>query len=537
MQIFLNPLEISDTTDSSSVTTGALQVEGGAGISRSLYVGNRGIFGYSLGLTQPYATTYVNTDTSTVNIVSKTNNGGTTLATAEPVLNLVRNGVSNQSWSNFATFYLSRYENVGINARTQLDISLSHDGLTANQDVNIKVLRLRSDGSIYIPSATDSTSTTSGAFQVAGGAGIAKNLHVGNNTSTQPSVLNIFGGHDGNLTGATAPSVMSFEYRLGGYKHFIRSRHHNVANHAQNAIEFFLNTGTTNAVSTVPGTGNIHAMSITAAGILAPIGMTVNGSMTISDATDSSSATSGALQVAGGIGIAKSAFINNSLWVGNGTTTANLIGLRSGTNVGTNAFYLAHVGVTIEQLKAGIFSTAVGTWGKANLHFAVNTALDATNVTPAQAQITIDGNTGAVLLPSTTDSSSTTSGALQVTGGVGVGGNVYATNMFIGTNPVATQAYVTGLGYLTSSTAASTYQPTITAGTGLTKSANTLSVNAAQTGITSLGSLTGLTSSGNVAITSANDSSSATSGALQVAGGAGIGKALYVGTDVNIGGT
>ena len=95
-------------------------------------------------------------------------------------------------------------------------------------------------------------------------------------------------------------------------------------------------------------------------------------------------------------------------------------------------------------------------------------------------------SSGNVVIPSTAASSSTTSGALQVAGGAGIGGSLYAANMFIGTNPVATQSYVTGLGYITSSaltpyltttTAASTYQPILTVGAGLTKSVNTVSLN------------------------------------------------------------
>ena len=166
------------------------------------------------------------------------------------------------------------------------------------------------------------------------------------------------------------------------------------------------------------------------------------------------------------------------------------------------------------------------------------------SVNATQTQIisvgTLTGLTssGTVSITSTTDSLSTASGALQVTGGVGIGGNVYAGNMFISTNAVATQAYVTGLGYITSSaltpylttsTAASTYQPIITAGTGLTKSGNTLSVNAAQTQITSVGTLTGLTSSGIVSITSTADTTSAMTGALQVAGGVYIGNSMRLG--------
>ena len=143
-------VSITLATDASSTTSGALQVTGGVGVGQSLFVSNRGIFGYSLGTSQQsYATGYINTDNSTVNVVSKTNNGGQAISAPEPVLNLVRNGVGAQSWSNFATFYLSRYENSGISARTQLDISLTHDDLTLGADVNAKVLRLRSDGTLF----------------------------------------------------------------------------------------------------------------------------------------------------------------------------------------------------------------------------------------------------------------------------------------------------------------------------------------------------------------------------------------------------
>jgi len=142
-------VNVTNTT-ASTTTTGAFQVTGGVNIGQSLFVSNRGIFGYSLGASQTYANGYINTDTSTVNIVSKTNNGAAGLSAPEPVLNLVRNGVSGQSWSNFATFYLSRYENSGISARTQLDISLTHDDLALGSDTNTKVFQLKSRGDLTI---------------------------------------------------------------------------------------------------------------------------------------------------------------------------------------------------------------------------------------------------------------------------------------------------------------------------------------------------------------------------------------------------
>jgi hypothetical protein len=143
-----------------------------------------------------------------------------------------------------------------------------------------------------------------------------------------------------------------------------------------------------------------------------------------------------------------------------------------------------------------------------------------------------------IIVTATTASSSVTTGAVQIAGGAGVQGTLYAGNMFIGPDAVATQAYVTGRGYITSSAltpyltstlAANTYQPTLSTSPGLKISANTLSIDAAQPGITSLGTLTGLTCSGNVTITNTTASTSTSTGALTIAGtgGLGVGGNVY----------
>jgi hypothetical protein len=71
-------------------------------------------------------------------------------------------------------------------------------------------------------------------------------------------------------------------------------------------------------------------------------------------------------------------------------------------------------------------------------------------------------------------------------------------------------------------------------GTGLVNTAGTFSVNSLQPQITSVGTLTQLTSSGIVIITDTTNSTSSSSGSLQVAGGVGIGKSLYVGTSLTV---
>lgn len=136
----------------------------------------------------------------------------------------------------------------------------------------------------------------------------------------------------------------------------------------------------------------------------------------------------------------------------------------------------------------------------------------------------------------TVSSTSSTTGMLTVAGGMGVleniyaGGNVYSNNLRLATESfVLGKSYITSSAltpyilsttaastylsmasasstyltqtnasstYLTISNASSTYQPIITAGTGLTKTTNTLSVNPIQSQITQLGTLANLTVSG-----------------------------------------
>jgi hypothetical protein len=68
----------------------------------------------------------------------------------------------------------------------------------------------------------------------------------------------------------SAPAI-SFQESIGGYRHFIRSRHDyfdgNAQNLASNAIDFYTNTSTDATASTGPGTGNALAMSVTSAGV------------------------------------------------------------------------------------------------------------------------------------------------------------------------------------------------------------------------------------------------------------------------------
>ncbi|KAJ3027835.1 hypothetical protein HK097_006071, partial [Rhizophlyctis rosea] len=126
--------------------------------------------------------------------------------------------------------------------------------------------------------------------------------------------------------------------------------------------------------------------------------------------------------------------------------------------------------------------------------------------------MTIGGMLGTSLANTFLPSTSPYTGQVTIRGGLGVDGAIYSSgDIFMQANQkVASESFVTTRGYitssnltgyatesyvngrdfitssaltpyLTSSTAATTYQPIVTAGTGLTKSGNTISVNASQT--------------------------------------------------------
>lgn len=113
-----------------------------------------------------------------------------------------------------------------------------------------------------------------------------------------------------------------------------------------------------------------------------------------------------------------------------------------------------------------------------------------------------------MVITDTTVSTSTATGALQVSGGAGIVGNVYA-GAFYGA--------ATGL---TAIPAANI--------TGSIPSAATVTT-AAQPNITSVGTLTGLTSSGVVSVTNATVSTSTATGALKISGGMGVVGNVYAG--------
>ncbi len=83
---------------------------------------------------------------------------------------------------------------------------------------------------------------------------------VGIGTPEPGAMLDIAGG--GDFDGANTPGAVTFEWRNGGYRHFIRTRHTATLTSPSNAIDFFLNNSGSAVGSSAPGTGNVAVLTL-----------------------------------------------------------------------------------------------------------------------------------------------------------------------------------------------------------------------------------------------------------------------------------
>ncbi len=94
---------------------------------------------------------------------------------------------------------------------------------------------------------------------------------VGINSLTPLGQLEVQGGADND--GGNDPGGLALAYRGGGYRHFIRTRHNATVTGTGNDIDFFVNSATTAAGSTIGGTGNTQVLTLEANNGLPRVGI------------------------------------------------------------------------------------------------------------------------------------------------------------------------------------------------------------------------------------------------------------------------
>ena len=214
LTLFFNPsteilsvsgLAVTSSVNSTSTTTGALNITGGASIGQSLSIGGRlQLFNTSLSTAFVSAQSGVNT-TYTLPATSPTATGTSVLSsTMAGVMSWVPlasggSGGVNAGTQNFAAFYATTSSNVSENANLQFTgtgVSIGGNiNSTSTATGSLKVsggLGLTGSafigGTVTIQDSTVSASTTTGALVVAGGIGVggkvfADVLQSGGNTA------------------------------------------------------------------------------------------------------------------------------------------------------------------------------------------------------------------------------------------------------------------------------------------------------------------------------------------------------------------
>jgi len=303
---------ISNTTNATASTgSGALQVAGGAGIAKDLWIGgdlnvDGTIYLKGVGLDTVSASTGTFVDvnvTGSGTALNVTNNavvGGTLTAT-----NLVVTGnfsytgttsLTNLSATNFTATNITA-TNLVVNGTSILGtatVTSLYDNGNATIGANLLVSGISTfTGAITVLDTTQSSSTTSGSITTAGGVGVAKNITAGGTVTASGAIKTL----DTTQSSSTSSGSIVASGGLGV---------------ALNATigGTITNLDATNSTSTSSGS------IVTAGGIGAAKNIVAGGTITTLDTTNSTSTLTGALVIGGGIGVGKNVNVGGTLTVG-----------------------------------------------------------------------------------------------------------------------------------------------------------------------------------------------------------------------------
>ena len=278
--------------------------------------------------------------------------------------------------------------------------------------------------------------------------------------------------------------------------------------------------------------------------------LTINssGGTSVTDTSDSVDKDTGALVVEGGVGIEKNLNVGGSVGItGDLTVTGDLVvnGNTGTLNIGT--LEVEDVNITIAKSAVssaqanGAGLTVLGPTTPATITYAnvddswnMNKALKATSIqntpigstTKASGAFTTLSATGNTTVTSTTGSTTTNTGALTVTGGVGIGENLNVGGIVTATSGLTSN----GTTNLTPAGSNVTVAPTGAGQTiinsGTRGNIDNMNVGASTRGT---GAFTTLTANGATTFTAGTSSSSSGTGTVVVTGGVGVSENLYVG--------
>jgi len=345
-----------------------------------------------------------------------------------------------------------------------------------------------------------------------------------------------------NITGTVATANVSIYDSITAtttnatfYPQLVDKTTGNVATYSASGINVNPSTSTINALAFAGGSGAFTTLS-------------ASGATTLTNGTESTSTGTGAMVVTGGVGI------GGNLWVGGNLYAANIIGTTQSiltiidpllylqaTN--PNGTYNYDIGLYSDYSAPGYRHTGLARNFNTNVWtFFSNVASEpsATAINWNDVGIAYDSvKAGSLLLANTTAATSISTGALQVVGGVGIQGNLYAAgiqNTPIGNTTPSTGVFTTGT-FNTATTGGlqAVAIGNVTPGTAVFTTETVGGLQAVAIGNVTPGTAVFTSANATVAnITGTTVSTTTTNGALVVAGGTGIGGALNVGGNLTV---
>lgn len=394
---------VNNTTSSNASNAGSLVIAGGVGIGKNMFIGNTESLANGLTIQKGGVDL---TNTSMSNIHFNGGNGDGALFTANTKFDdgifLSYNGMydANGDWYHWGD------ENVGTSLlRISFD-SLFYgyipanppSGYTTPTSINdyAQLFNINSTATV-IYQTTNTADISTGALIVNGGVGIKKSVNIGETLNILKDNTCIYLGDIYNTNTNIQLHGLNSEWQI------VNRGTSNVAPNESNQIIFYSNSSALNICQ-----------------------MTQTGSIVIPTNIGSTSTDTGSLRVGGGVGI-----------VGN----LNIGGTDSSANPTTGALIVAGgVGV------GGVISVQGGfdSWGPCYCQdkLYVHDELDATNGVYADTTDSASSSTGALIINGgigiakslhlggdahiygTTDSDSTSTGALIVDGGMSIKGNL-----------------------------------------------------------------------------------------------------------------
>jgi enhancing lycopene biosynthesis protein 2 len=495
-----------DTTDSTTTSTGALIVSGGLGVASNIHS------------TNVYATTHMAVGTSPTSVPLEVRASGTDAIlvknvgeTAADHAKLALEVTSGSGGDPYLTMKTNSTTFAAGVDNSDNDIFKISNGSALGTNDRLKITPA---GVTTITNTTEATSTTSGALIVSGGLGVASNINV-----TNVYVL--------GTTAASSKTTGALQVR-GGLG--VQGSVYAASLHTDDYVSHIDDTNTRigfPAVDTfvveTSGTERIRVDSVGRLGV----GTTAPQAKlhVVGNAYVSSNLTVGASNLfvdttSGRVGVGSASPNSNLHVVGNVYVSSNL-------TVGASNFFVdtttggVGIGTNTPEYKLDVHGTSnVGVLTVSNATEATSTSTGALIVSGGLGVASNINATNVYVLGSTTSSSKTT-GALQVTGGVGVGGSLYATELFTDENIVHTGDTDTYIGF----PAADTFVVETNGNERLrVDSSGNIGINDStpeyKLDVNGTGRFTGvLTGDAGVSVTDTTQATSTTTGALTVAGG------------------